>query len=338
MSRRLPPLNPLRMFEAAARHGSVSNAANELNVTHSAVSHQIKTLESSLDVKLFKRDGRRLVLSEQGALLLPAVWGAFEDIAQAAEQIKRPTTRGDLAVSCPPALLSLWLLPRINEFTELFPSVRLTLTSSYNPDNIHSPDYDVCLLYGDGNWPDCWVRHWAFLELFPVMSPTLLNRKPLRFVRDLRHHVMLHNHDHSEWRTWLDAVGGASDANAKGTHHFFSDARLSTDAAVHGQGIAMGDTMTASNLLSQGALVLPFDRSVPAKNSFYVACRNDVRSVSIVKVFIDWLFAACDASTRARPATRSLRYKAHRHAKMDTKVEKRSRHRADSVTGLENDV
>lgn len=219
MSRRLPPLNPLRMFEAAARHGSVSNAAAELNVTHSAVSHQIRTLEKSLDVRLFKREAQRLVLTDQGASLLPSVLEAFDGIAQATERVKRPNTQGDLAVSCPPALLSLWLLPRINGFTELFPSVRLTLTSSYNPENIYSPDYDVCILYGDGSWPDCWVRHWAHLELFPVMSPTLLNRKPLRSVQDLQHHVILHNHSRDEWRTWLDAAG-AAEIKVMGAHHF----------------------------------------------------------------------------------------------------------------------
>src|SRR5699024_11179409 len=110
---------------------------------------------------------------------------------------------------------------------------------------------------------------------------------------------------------WLHAAD-VPEIETRGTHHFLSDARLGMDAAVHGQGIALGDTMTASELLNKGLLVLPFDRSVPAIDSFYVACRNDVRTVPIVKVFIDWLFAACDASNRARAGTTFSAYRPFR--------------------------
>lgn len=311
MARRLPPLNPLRAFEAVARHGSVTRAARELNVTHSAVSHQLRVLESALDLKLFERNARRLKLTEQGALLSPSVSNAFDGIAQATAQLKRPSTRGDLSVSCPPALLSLWLLPRINEFSELFPGVRLTLSSSYDPRHVYSSEYDVCILYGDGSWSDCWVRHWAHLELFPVISPTLLNRRPLRSVRDLRHHVILHNADRREWRAWLHTAD-RPEIESRGTHHFLSDARLGMDAAVYGQGVALGDTMTAAELLNKGLLVMPFDRTVPAHDSFYVACRTDVRAVPIVKVFIDWLFAACDAGNRERGGRTQAGSRTHR--------------------------
>lgn len=299
MPERLPPLNPLRAFEATARHGSVSNAARELSVTHSAVSHQIRALEASLAVKLFEREGQRLKLTGQGALLFPAVSRAFEGIAAATVQMRRPSARGDLSVSCSPALLSHWLLPRINEFTRQFPEIRLTLSASYNPRRIYSSKYDVCILYGDGDWGDCWVRHWANLELFPVISSSLLNHKPLRSIRDLQSHVILHNQDRREWRTWLRAVG-AAELESQGTHHFLSDARLGMDAAMHGQGVALGDNMTASDLLSKGMLVRPFSRTVPATDSFYVACRHASRTIPIVQVFIDWLYATHEASRWSR--------------------------------------
>ncbi|MCS4503353.1 LysR substrate-binding domain-containing protein [Arhodomonas aquaeolei] len=295
MPSRLPPLNPLRAFEATARRGSVSEAARELNVTHGAVSHQLRALESSLDVQLFERKAQRLKLTAQGARLLPSVSSAFEEIATAMAEIRRPSTRGDLSVSCTPALLSFWLLPRIREFNEQFPDVRLTLTSSNDPQNVHSPEHDVCILYGDGNLTDCWVRLWSNLELFPVVSPTLLNSRPLRTPRDLEQHVMLHIADHREWHAWLCALD-APDLAGRCTHHFLSDARLGLEAAVLGHGVALGDTMTASGLLSRGVLVRPFDRSVPAVDSFYVACRSEARAAPIVKVFIDWLYAARDGS------------------------------------------
>ncbi|WP_411034781.1 LysR substrate-binding domain-containing protein [Shinella sp. BYT-45] len=292
MTSRLPPLNPLRAFEATARRGAVSAAARELNVTHGAVSHQIRALEESLGTALFERGGKRLKLTAQGALLLPAVTSAFNEIAAATALMKQPETRGDLIVTCVPALLSLWLIPRLNTFTDQYPGVRVTLIPSNDPDHLRSLEADVCVLYGDGNWPDYWTRLWSRLKLFPVASPTLLNSRPLRSVRDLCDHTLFHGDDGREWNTWL-AAADALDM-VRGRQHFMSDARLSTEAALHGQGIALGDTITASNLIARGELVVPFDLTVPANDAFYVACRQAARQTPIVKVFIDWLFAALE--------------------------------------------
>jgi len=313
---RLPPLNPLRAFEAAARHGSVSAAARELNVTHGAVSHQIRALEVNLGIGLFERSGQRVKLSAQGALLLPTVSAAFESIASATAQITRPATSGDLTIACVPALLSFWLLQRINQFTEQFPDVRLTLVPSNDPAGIHRRGTDVHILYGDGNWPDCWVKHWTDLELFPVISPTLLNNLPLRTVRDLRNHVILHGDDGREWHAWLAAVDALDLLRAR--HHFLTDARISIEAATYGNGVALGDSMTVVDMLAKGNLIVPFDRSVPAVHSFYVACRTEVRTTPIVKVFIDWVFAAlAENDARAEPlisGRSSLRRRAERTA------------------------
>ncbi len=314
MSGRLPPLNPLRAFEATARHGSVTAAARELNVTHGAISHQIKALEAILDVQLFERGAQRLKLTPQGALLLPTVSKAFEDIASTTALIKRPTTSGELTVTCVPALLSLWLIPRMNQFTEQYPDIRLTLIASNESDHLHSSDVDVCVLYGHGNWTDCWIRLWTTLKLFPVASPTLLNMRPLRSVRDLRNHVLLHGDDGREWNTWLAAADATE--HARGAQHFMSDARLSTEAAVYGQGVALGDTITASHLIAKGELIVPFDLTVPANNAFYVACRNEVRNAPIVKVFIDWLFASLETDTITEPQTSARRIIRRRNGKV----------------------
>ncbi|MGE5767010.1 MAG: LysR substrate-binding domain-containing protein [Bacteroidota bacterium] len=292
MATNLPPLNPLRAFEAAARLGSVSAAAKELNVTHGAISHQIRKLEAAMKVALLERGARRVRLTPHGAALLPSVTAAFGEIAAATARMTRPSTGGDLAISCVPALLSLWLVPRLARFTEQFPGIRLRLAGSNDPADIFDPDIDICIRYGQGNWGDCWVRHWSDLELFPVASPTLLNVRPLRSVRDLADHVILHADEGREWQTWL-AAAKALDLG-RGAHHFMSDARLAMEAALHGNGIALGDTMTASSLMARGNLVAPFDLAVPAVDAFYVACRNEVTAAPIVTVFIDWLFAARD--------------------------------------------
>lgn len=301
MANRLPPLNPLRAFEATARRGSVSAAARELNVTHGAVSHQIRALEDSLSTPLFERGGKRLKLTSQGALLLPAVTQAFGGIAAATAQMKRPATSGELKINCVAALLSFWIIPRLNSFTEQYPGIKLTLVASNDPAQLYGADVDICILYGDGNWPECWLRLWSHLRLFPVASPTLLNSRPLRSVRDLGDHVILHGDDGREWNTWLSAADAID--LVRGQQHMMSDARLSTEAALHGQGIALGDTITASNLIARGELVVPFDLSVPANDSFYVACRPEMRAAPIAKVFIDWLFASLEADSLTEPQT-----------------------------------
>ena len=292
MSKRLPPLNPLRAFEATARLGSLTKAASELNVTHGAISHQIRALEHSLKVRLFERVGQRLNLTPQGAELLPAVSNAFDGIAAATARMTRPTSSGSLSISCVPALLSLWLIPRLRNFTARFPDIKLRLVASNDPQDVRLPNVDICVHYGDANWSDCWFKKWSDLELFPVVSPTLINNRPIRTVRDIADHVMLHGDDGREWHTWL-AAADALDLQ-RGQQHMFSDARLSTEAAVHGHGVALGDSVTASGLLAKGQLVTPFSLSVPAVHSFYVACRNEVRSAPVAQVFIDWLFAARD--------------------------------------------
>lgn len=300
MAGRLPPLNPLRAFEAAARLGSLTRAAAELHVTHGAVSHQIRVLETWLGVKLFERAGQRLKLTAHAAELLPTVSAAFEDIAAATARMTRPTTSGALSVACVPALLSLWLLPRIGSFIGRYPEIRLSFSASNDPDSIHSSDVDVAILYGDGSWADCWVKLWTSLELFPVASPTLINNRPIRSIRDIGDHVILHGDDGREWHTWL-AAADALDLK-RGQQLFFSDARLAIEAAVHGLGIALGDTITAASLLAKGQLVAPFNLAVPATDAFYVACRKNVRATPIVSVFVDWLFAELkEDDARAEP-------------------------------------
>lgn len=306
MPPRLPPLNPLRAFEAAARLGTLTRAATELAVTHGAVSHQIRALEAALNVQLFERGGQRLKLTAHGAELLPSVSGAFAEIAGATQRLTRPTSAGKLSLTCVPALLSFWLLPRLGAFTMRFPDIRLTLDAQNDSDRIHAPGTDLCILYGNGDWPDCWSRKLSGLNLFPVVSPSLLNNRPIRTIRDMKDHLLLHGDDGREWQTWLSAAD-ALELKRNPQHHM-CDARLAIEAAIHGYGVALGDTITASRFLAQGQLVAPFNLAVPAIDAFHVACRIDLRSAPVVQVFIDWLtgeFAGSDA--RVEPQTTARR-------------------------------
>ncbi len=205
------------------------------------------------------------------------------------QRMTRPASAGALSVSCVPALLLLWMTPRLGSFTAQYPDIQLTLIPSNDPKDIRAADIDVCVHYGDGSWSDCWIRKWSGLELFPVASPTLINNRPIRSVRDLADHVFLHGDDGREWHTWL-AAADALDLE-RGRRHHLGDARMATEAAVHGHGVALGDSVTARALLARGMLVAPFSLSVPAVDDFYVVCRNEMRSAPIVQLFIDWLFA-----------------------------------------------
>jgi len=298
MGQRLPPLNSLRAFEATARTGSISAAARELNVTHGAISHQVRKLEEALGVPLFVRAGRRVKLTPHAALLTPTVSTAFDNIAAATARLARPVTAGDLVIGCVPALLSLWLLPHMTSFLDLYPDIRIRLVPTNDPADMKKNDIDVHILYGDGGWTDRWVRHWTDLYLFPVVSPRLLNEKPLRTVRDLGQHILLHADDGQEWHAWLSAADALDMMHER--HHFMSNARLAIEGAMLGHGVALGDSITAKAMLASGNLVVPFERSVQASSSFYVTCRNEDRSAPIVKVFVDWLFAALDQPEREK--------------------------------------
>jgi LysR family glycine cleavage system transcriptional activator len=287
MASRLPPLNPLKSFEAVARHRSVAGAARELGVTASAISHQVRSLENSLGFAVMVRRAGRVELTPQGRALLPAISTAFEVIAEAAARVKHPSAASRLAISCAPAFLGSWLIPRLAEFTRRYPDLELSVVGSNSARDIYAADVDLCIRYGDGNWPDCWVHLLAPLRLFPVISPALEAQLPLRSPVDLGHHVLLHSDDGKEWHTWLTATGSAGAAGRRA--HYLPDAQLALEAAVHGVGVALGDNVTASGTLAGGQLLAPFDVEVPAFDGLFFACRTGMQFAPIVAAFIDWV-------------------------------------------------
>ena len=306
-SRRLPPLNPLRAFEATARHLSVKAAAAELHVTSSAISHQLRALETFLRVPLFRRERGQLKLTAHGAALLPAATQAFETIAGAVGRLHR-AAGGDLAVSCVPGLLFFWLVPALRSFNASFPDVRLRLAASNDRRGVYGPSADVNTRYGDGNFPGLSSKLLANIDLFPVGAPSSLNDRPIRSIDDLARHVLLHADDGREWNAWL----GTCDAQrlGRGPHHFYRGAHLATEAAIQGCGIALGDSITTSGLLARGRLVAPLDLCVPATDAFYVVTRPEARASPLVQAFMDWLFDAV-ARHRARGETKNARLAAH---------------------------
>jgi LysR family glycine cleavage system transcriptional activator len=286
---RLPPLNALRAFDATARHLTVARAADELSVTPSAVSHQLRTLEDALGVQLFTRNKTRLKLTAHGEALLPSVRAAFQMIASAAARMGDTAMVGDLVVSAPVGLSSRLLTRHIGEFLNAHPDVRFKLIASNDDKEVYAPSVDVCIRYGTGIWPDRQVRLLSPVAIFPVCSPALINGpQGVRALDDLAHHLLLCEDGGAEWTRWLLAAGARADGFRMTE---MGNAHIAIEAALHGQGVALGDSLLLDADLAEGRLVRLFEQTVPAKHAYYMVCRHEVCESPLVAGFTDWMLS-----------------------------------------------
>ncbi|MET0537697.1 MAG: transcriptional regulator GcvA, partial [Xanthobacteraceae bacterium] len=238
MPRRLPPLNALKAFEAAARHESFTRAADELCVTQGAVSHQVKALEAELGLKLFNRQRQRLVITESGRSYLAIVRDAFDRIADGTEELLRRQNSGVLTVSTSPNFAAKWLVHRLSRFAQAHPTIDLRVSASLHHVDFAREDIDLAVRHGDGSDTGLHVVRLCAEELFPVCSPKLLKGKhALRTPADLRHAMLLHVNDRQDWKKWLEGarVGGIDLAHGP----LFNQASMAIDAAVQAHGVTL---------------------------------------------------------------------------------------------------
>src|SRR5882724_11221108 len=243
MMSRLPSLNGLRAFEAAARHLSFTNAAAELNVTQTAISHQIRRLVEELGIPLFVRQNRSLVLTPAAQDYLPGIRAAFQDLRQATDRLLRKDDDRVLTVSTLASFAAKWLLPRLASFQETHPEIDVRITTSMELVDFRKDNVDAAIRYGRGHWPGLRAIWLMADELFPVCSPALLKGEhPLRQPKDLAYHVLLHTSGvHDDWRLWLTAAGLPIKTTA--LHGLTFDMLFMTiQAAIDGLGIAIGRT------------------------------------------------------------------------------------------------
>src|SRR6266850_7075169 len=217
MLRRLPPLNALKAFEAAARSESFTRAAEELCVTQGAVSHQVKALEAALGLKLFNRERQRLVITEAGRSYLEVVRDAFDRIAAGTERLVQRQSGGALTVSTSPNFAAKWLVHRLGRFAEVHPEIDLRVSASANHIDFAREDIDLAIRHGDGSASGLHVTRLCAEELFPVCNPKLLDgRNPLRAPADLGRFTLLHVNDRQDWTQWLDFAGVSGVSPARG--------------------------------------------------------------------------------------------------------------------------
>jgi LysR family glycine cleavage system transcriptional activator len=304
---RLPVLNWLRGFEAAARHQSIRKASKELHVTHAAVSRHIQKLEQQLGRDLFERHPRKIVLTAGGETLRAAVATAFSIIERAVAQLSGNQNPERLVISVDPDFASLWLVPRLAEFHALVPDILIEILAERGAGAALDPRID-CAIYFDEAGLRLENGEVLFRSsLFPVYAPDSIQGPPLRTPEDLRHHVLLHDRAQIEWQEYIQICGIAADVNFR-SGSVFSETADCLDAAVRGQGVAMGDDFLAGLYLSEGRLVKPFDYSFLSKNAYYFVAPHGTANHPALEAFRDWLFRTidrlrADSSTRRRENT-----------------------------------
>jgi LysR family transcriptional regulator, glycine cleavage system transcriptional activator len=282
------PVGPLRAFDVAARNLNLSAAAEELNVTHAAVSRQVKQLEERLGVKLFERLPRGLRLTAQGALLAEGTRAAFDRLAAALEDVSMPTVRRKLTISTFSSFNARWLMPRLHAFSVLFPDVDLQVITTAVLVDFAREDVDIGIRFGGGNYPGLHVVPLFNLKEIVVASPTLLkNGPPLKVITDLRHHTLLHDDSHRSWIRWLDAVG-AKGVNAR-RGIICGDRNSMLQAALAGQGIAIASEVFAALELAAGRLVRVFDQEVASEFAIYAVCLPRRLNDPVVAGVMEWL-------------------------------------------------
>lgn len=296
-SRRLPPLNSLRAFEAAGRHLSFTRAAEELAVTQAAVSHQVKALEDWLGLKLFRRQNRNVYLTETGQQYLTTVREALESLTEATQRLLRREASGAVTVSVLPSFAAKWLVPRVGAFRARHPDIDVRISANERLTDFAREDVDVGIRYGDGDWPGVTVVKFLSEDVFPVCSPALLaGARPLRTPADLKFHTLLHDDLRDDWRVWLLAAGVEGVDPSRGIT--FTDSSMVLQAAVDAQGVALGRSALAARDLDSGALVRPFEVRLPQRYAYYLAYPARVENRPNVQAFVDWVVeTAADENT-----------------------------------------
>lgn len=304
-SDRLPPLNALRAFEAAARHLSIKDAADELAVTPGAVSQMIKGLELRLGVRLFNRSHRSIALTEAGRDYLPTIRNAFRQISEATRRLAAVAESGALTVSATPSFAAAWLAPRLRSFQDAHPAIDLQVTTGKALATFDRDGVDVAIRHGLGRYPGLRSDRLFAVELVPVAAPALIERLGLpKLPSDLAAWPHIHDAERKDWHLWLQAQGVAEIERPRGPA--FDDPSLVLTAAVAGQGAALLPAAMTTLELAKGRLVKLFDIVWPEAFAYYLVYPATSEQRPKVAAFREWLLSAAseDAHANASPATR----------------------------------
>lgn len=292
--RSLPPLSALRAYEAAARCRNFTLAAMELNVTPSAVSHQMRKLEQWLGVKLFLRGSRPLKLTDTGSAYYVQVAASFDQLALITNRIRGRSATSILTVSTMDSFAANWLVPRLRNFYDEHPGLDVRISTSDSYVDFDRDAIDIAVRYGNGNWSNLSIELLFDDSVFAVCSPVLLeNPNPIRTPVDIARHNLLHDSAKIGWDQWLSAAGITDVVDA--THGLsFGHSYLALQAAMSGQGIALASGPLVLDALADGRLVRPFDLNLPGDGAYYIAYPSHAQKDARITAFRQWLIAERD--------------------------------------------
>jgi len=292
--RKLPPLNGLRAFEAAARHLNFSRAAEDLFVTPAAISHQIKGLEDYLGVSLFRRLPRAVILTDEAQAVLPMVAEGFDKLAQAMDALKETGGSGVLTVSSAPTFASKWLLQHLDDFVEQYPDINVRLDARLDTIDFQRDGVDVAVRLGGGVYPGMRVDQLFDEHVVPVCHPKFLEKPhPLKRPSDLKHHTLLHidwgniQAPFPDWNMWLASAGVDDVDPTRGP--VFTVESMAIAAAVRGTGIALASTYAVADELADGQLVAPFTQTLQSEISYWVVAPERTADQPKVRAFREWI-------------------------------------------------
>lgn len=295
MRRTLPPLNPLRSFEAAARHQNYTLAARELSVTQVAVSRQVRVLEEYLGTPLFERNSRSLALTDAGRVLLTALTPALDGIEHAVAALNKRGRHNVLFIQVYTAFAQRWLIPRLAEFREIYPHIDINLRTADQDLNFERQGTDAAIISALTPPPEHDCRMLVGRDLITVCAPSLLeSMKPPLGSDVLRKFTLLHSLARPEaWREWLDGAGYTSVDARQGLR--FETSSMVLGAAVAGLGVAVATRMLVEDELHSGVLVVPFEYVHPSPRKYYLVRPKSEPPKDALKHFSDWLEGAARA-------------------------------------------
>ena len=286
--RNLLNLSSVRGFEAAARHMSFTAAAQELNVSQTAISHQVKKLEEQLEVNLFNRYGKTISLTPAGEKLLLAAGESLSLLYDTVAEIRSETLTNVLTVSVTPSFASKWLVQRLDHFWHKHPDIQLRIHHSLEIANFTTDGIDIAIRAGDGEWPGTVSKLDLNLELTPVCHPSLLEGvHPLTTPEDLEHHKLLHEDNYDDWTSWLESVGVTRVDPKMGD--IMNDSNSLGIAVENRQGVALGRMALIENDLKLGRIAKPFDASIPSPFAYYLVCPEQKSRQRNVKLFSEFI-------------------------------------------------
>ncbi len=291
----MPPLNALRAFEAAARHESFRRAADELNVTPAALSHQIKGLEEYLQTLLFHRKTRRVELTDAGRLIQPEISEGFESLRRAVQRLEQRRDDNVIVVTAGPAFSAKWLAPRLYRFVASHPEVDLRIAANLALTDFRDDGIDAAIRFGSGDYPGLFAEMLFEDVMLPMCSPSLLEGpSAIRTPSDLLHATLIHDESlvhiapqAPSWRSWLQQAGVAGVDSERGLRFNLADHAI--DAAVEGAGVVLARKVLAQRDLDSGRLVAPFGMEISLKRAFYFVCPRGHENRDNIRIFREWL-------------------------------------------------